>query len=156
MSGVRIPLRPLGYDHFRRSNRVRVLRLLAVLTLCGMGAAAAPLPVAAPHTQQNLLVLNVPTEPATDSAASLAVIDAVCDRVTAMARYKVMVVPKAKICEALTQSGFPCTALLTANQASQLAKALGVNSYNVGKVGHNGGHLVADVRIISGSSVFLY
>src|SRR5262245_11750294 len=154
MSGVRIPLRPLGYDHFRRSNRVRVLRLVAVLTLCGMGAAAAQLAVPQTQNLEKLLILNVPAEPATDSAASLAVIDAVRDRLTAMARYKVMVVPKAKICEALTQSGFPCTALLTANQASQLAKALGVNSYNVGKVGHNGGHLVADVRIISGSSAF--
>jgi tetratricopeptide (TPR) repeat protein len=71
-----------------------------------------------------------------------------------MARYKVMVVPKAKICEALTQSGFPCGALLTPNQAAQLSKALGVNSYNIGSVGHNGGHLIADVRIISGSSGF--
>jgi tetratricopeptide (TPR) repeat protein len=133
---------------------VRALRLFAVLSLAGAGAAEAQLAVPQTQNLEKLLILNVPADPSSDSALAMPVIDAARDRLTAMARYKVMVVPKAKICEALTQSGFPCTALLTQQQAQQLAKALGVNSYNTGSVGHNGGHLVANVRIISGSSGF--
>jgi len=133
---------------------VRALRLFAVLSLAGAGAAEAQLAVPQTQNLEKLLILNTPAEPSSDSALAMPVIDAARDRLTAMARYKVMVVPKAKICEALTQSGFPCNALLTQQQAQQLAKALGVNSYNTGSVGHNGGHLVANVRIISGSSGF--
>jgi tetratricopeptide (TPR) repeat protein len=128
--------------------------LFAVLSLAGAGAAEAQLAVPQTQNLEKLLILNTPADPSTDSALAMPVIDAARDRLTAMARYKVMVVPKAKICEALTQSGFPCNALLTQQQAQQLAKALGVNSYNTGSVGHNGGHLVANVRIISGSSGF--
>jgi tetratricopeptide (TPR) repeat protein len=133
---------------------VRVFRLIAVLTLGGAGAAAAQLP--APQTQnlERLLILNVPAEPASDSAAAVAVIDAMRDRLIQLARYKVTVIPRAKICEALLQSGFPCTALLTDQQASQLSKALGVNSYNIGHVGRSGGRLGAAVRIISGGAGF--
>ncbi len=65
-----------------------------------------------------------------------------------------MVIPKAKICEALTQSGFPCNALLTDQQATQLAKALSVNSFNIGRITRESGHLKAAVRIISGGSGF--
>jgi tetratricopeptide (TPR) repeat protein len=119
-----------------------------------VGAAEAQLAVPQTQNLEKLLILNVLAEPASDSLVAIAVIDAVRDRLTAMARYKVMVVPKAKICEALTQSGFPCGALLTPNQAAQLSKALGVNSYNTGRVGHRGGHLVADVKITSGGSGF--
>jgi tetratricopeptide (TPR) repeat protein len=131
-----------------------VFRLLAVLTLGGVGTAAAQLAVPQTQNLEKLLILNVPADQPSDSLVSIAVIDAMRDRLIQMARYKVNIIPKAKICEALTQSGFPCTALLSEQQASQLARALGVNSYNVGHVGHTGGHLVAAVRIVSGGSGF--
>lgn len=133
---------------------MRVFRLLAVLTLGGVGAAAAQLAVPQTQNLEKLMILNIPADQPSDSLVSIAVIDAMRDRLIQMARYKVNIIPKAKICEALTQSGFPCTALLSEQQASQLARALGVNSYNVGHVGHTGGHLVAAMRIISGGSGF--
>lgn len=133
---------------------MRVLRLLVVLTLSGASVAAAQLAVPQTQNLEKLLILNVPVDPPSDSLVAVAVIDAFRERLLGMARYKVMVIPKAKICEALTQSGFPCTALLTEQQASQLAKALGVNSYNIGRVSHSGGHLGASVRIISGGAGF--
>jgi tetratricopeptide (TPR) repeat protein len=131
-----------------------VLRLLAVLTLGSVSAAAAQLAVPQTQNLEKLLILNVPADQPSDSLVSIAVIDAMRDRLIQLARYKVNIIPKAKICEALTQSGFPCTALLSEQQASQLARALGVNSYNIGHVGHTGGHLVAAMRIISGGSGF--
>lgn len=133
---------------------MRVLRLIAVLTLGGAGAVAGQLAVPQTQNLERLLILNVPAEPASDSVAAVAVIDATRERLIQLARYKVTVIPKAKICEALTQSGFPCNALLTDQQASQLAKALGVNSYNIGSVGRSGGRLGAAVRIISGGAGF--
>lgn len=133
---------------------MRVFRLLAVLSLCGVGAAAAQLAVPQTQNLEKLLILNIPADQPADSAIAIAVIDATRERLTAVARYKVNVIPKTKICEALTQSGFPCSALLTEQQAAQLSRALGVNSYNIGHVGHTGGHLVAFIRIISGASGF--
>jgi tetratricopeptide (TPR) repeat protein len=128
--------------------------LIVVLCLGGAGAAAAQLAVPQSQNLEKLLFLNVPVEPASDSLVAIAVIDAARDRLIQLARYKVMVIPKAKICEALTQSGFPCSALLTDQQASQLSKALGINSYNIGQVGRSGGRLGATVRIISGGAGF--
>jgi tetratricopeptide (TPR) repeat protein len=71
-----------------------------------------------------------------------------------LARYKALVIPKNKICDALTQSGFPCDGLMTDVQAGQLARALSINSYDTGILEHQGGQLVAKVRIISGASGF--
>ncbi len=133
---------------------MRVLRLIAVLTLGGAGVAAAQLAVPQNQNLEKLLILTVPVEPASDSMIGVTVIDAMRDRLTQLARYKVTVIPKAKICEALTQSGFPCNALLTDQQAAQLSKALSVNSYNIGHVSHSGGHFTASVRIISGGAGF--
>ena len=133
---------------------MRVFRLIAVLTLGTVSAAAAQLAVPQTQNLEKLLILNVPADQPSDSLVAIAVIDAMRDRLNQLARYKVNIIPKAKICEALTQSGFPCTALLSEQQASQLARALGVNSYNIGHVGHTGGHLVAALRIISGGSGF--
>jgi tetratricopeptide (TPR) repeat protein len=128
--------------------------LIVVLCLGGAGAAAAQLAVPQSQNLEKLLILNVPVEPASDSLVAVAVIDAARDRLIQLARYKVMIISKAKICEALMQSGFPCSALLTDQQASQLAKALGINSYNVGQVSRSGGRLGATVRIISGGAGF--
>jgi tetratricopeptide (TPR) repeat protein len=131
-----------------------VFRLIAVLAMSGAGVAAAQLAAPQSPTLERLLILNVPVEPASDSLAAVAVIDAARDRLIQLARYKVNVIPRAKICEALMQSGFPCTALLTDQQSSQLSKALGVNSYNIGQVRRSGSGFGATVRIISGAAGF--
>src|SRR5512142_2298253 len=89
-----------------------------------------------------------------ESAASVATMDAARARLVQLARYKALVVPKTKICEALQQSGFPCDGLMTDIQAGQLARALGINSYTTGQLERSGGQVIAKVRVISGASGF--
>jgi Tfp pilus assembly protein PilF len=83
----------------------------------------------------------------TDSAGAIALADAVRDRVTALAKNMVLVVPKAKLCEALKASGFPCDGLLDDQQAKQLARFLQVHSYLTGTYSKKGATLAADVHM---------
>jgi tetratricopeptide (TPR) repeat protein len=129
-----------------------MLRLAVLLAIGAASAAPAQLAVTQPTERLLLLPLSV-TTPA-DSATSITVMDAVRERVAQLARYKVIVIPKAKICEALTASGFTCDILLDDRGASDLARFLTAQSYNRGSLTRNGGVLSADVRIISGSSGF--
>jgi tetratricopeptide (TPR) repeat protein len=101
---------------------------------------------------ERLLILPFMASPA-DSAASIALADAVRDRVNALVKSKVMVVPKTKLCEALAQSGFSCNGLLDDQQAKQLARFLQVHSYVTGAFAKSGSNLTADVQMIDiGSS----
>ena len=85
---------------------------------------------------------------AADSVGSIALANAVRDRVNALAKNKVMVVPRAKLCEALGASGFPCDVLLDDQQARQLARFLQVHSYLTGSYVKKGATLEADVHLI--------
>lgn len=108
--------------------------------------AAAQL--AAPQApSQRLLVLPFEAS-AADSAGSIALADAVRDRLTALTKNRVLVVPKAKLCEALAASGFPCNGLLDDQQARQLARFLQVHAYLTGDYVKNGTALTAEVRLI--------
>ena len=129
---------------------MRVLRVLAVLTFGAAMAAQAQLAITQPTEKLLLLPLSV-TTPA-DSAASITTMDVARARVVQLARYKALVIPKAKICNALQQSGFPCDGLMTEVQAGQLAHALSINNYNTGILQRAGGQIVAKMRIISGAS----
>jgi len=131
---------------------VRVLRVLAVLTFGAAVAAQAQLAITQPTEKLLLLPLSVITP--SDSAASIATMDVARARLVQLARYKATVIPKPKICDALTQSGFPCDGLMTDVQAGQLARALSINNYNTGVLQRAGGQLVARMRIISGGSGF--
>jgi tetratricopeptide (TPR) repeat protein len=131
---------------------VRVLRILAVLSAGVVGSAAAQL--AAPQPTEKLLVLPLGVANAADSAASIATMDVARARIISLARYKVNVIPKAKLCEVLQQSGFGCDVLITPQQAEQLAKALGINSYTGGLLTHPGNLYIAKVHIVSGASGF--
>ncbi|PYP13774.1 MAG: hypothetical protein DMD54_15835 [Gemmatimonadetes bacterium] len=115
-------------------------------------AAAATAQLAAPQQPtQRLLVL--PFQAASvDSAGSIALADAVRDRITSLAKAKVSVVAKAKLCEALKASGFPCDGLLDDQQARQLARFLQVNAYITGMYAKTGTTLTATVRLIDISS----
>ncbi|HSD31553.1 MAG TPA: tetratricopeptide repeat protein [Gemmatimonadales bacterium] len=130
---------------------MRAFRVLAVLTLGVAVGAQAQLAVQQPT--EKLLLLPLPVAPA-DSATSIATMDAARARLIQLARYKAMVIPKAKICEALQQSGFPCDGLMSDVQAGQLARALGINSYTTGQLQRGGGEIVARIRVISGASGF--
>ena len=130
---------------------MRVLRLLAVLTAGAAAGLAAQL--AAPQPTEKLLVLPL-SAIAADSAASIATTDAARARIISLARYKVNVIPKAKLCEVLQQSGFGCDVLITPQQAEQLSKALGINSYTGGWLTHPANLYIAKVHIVSGASGF--
>ena len=129
---------------------MRALPFAVALTVCVATTAAAQL--AAPQApSQRLLVLPLAAS-AADSAGSIALSDAVRDRLTALTKNKVLVVPKAKLCEALAASGFPCNGLLDDQQARQLARFLQVHAYVTGNYGKNGNALIADVHLIDISS----
>lgn len=125
---------------------MRALHIVVALTIGVASTAAAQL--AAPQApSQRLLVLPFQAS-AADSAASIALADAIRDRLTALAKSKVMVVPKAKLCEALKASGFPCDGLLDDQQARQLARFLQVHAYLTGTYKKEGSTPTADVRLI--------
>ena len=123
-----------------------------VIALSTAVAATATAQLAAPQQPtQRLLVLPFQAS-AADSAGSIALADAVRDRITSLAKAKVSVIAKAKLCEALKASGFPCDGLLDDQQARQLARFLQVNAYVSGKYAKSGTTLSADVRLIDISS----
>jgi len=131
---------------------VRALQFAVALTI-GAATTAPAQQLAAPQQPTvRLLILPFLASQA-DSATSIALADAVRDRVNALVKSKVMVVPKAKLCEALQQSGFPCNGLLDDQQARQLARFLQVHSYVTGSFVKNGASLTAEVQMIDiGSS----
>src|SRR5438552_3781891 len=116
--------------------------------------AAAPAQLAITQPTEKLLVLPLAVASPADSAASVATMDLARERLTALARYKVLTVPKAKICEALQASGFTCDILLAEQQASQLARSLSVNAYTTGLLSRNSASYTAKIRISEGSSGF--
>lgn len=124
---------------------------LFVMVLAGTASIASAQLAARQEPQVKLLVLPFQAANA-DSAASIALADAVRDRVAALTRGKVVTVPKTKLCEALSASGFPCNILLDPQQASQLARFLQVNAYVTGTFEKSGSNLVANVRVIDISS----
>src|SRR5256886_6201192 len=69
---------------------------------------------------QKLLVLPLTPKSAADSVFSIAVTDVAREKLAGMARYKVQVIPKPKLCEALKASDYPCDVLLDETQANQL------------------------------------
>ena len=125
---------------------MRALQFAVALTVGVATTAVAQL--AAPQApSQRLLVLPFEAS-AADSAGSIALADLVRDRLTALTKNKVLIVPKAKLCEALAASGFPCNGLLDDQQARQLARFLQVHAYLTGKYVKEGSSLRADVHLI--------
>ena len=125
---------------------MRAIQFVVALTLGVTTSAVAQL--AAPQApSQRLLILPLQAS-AADSAGSIALANAVRDRVTALAKNKVMVVPRAKLCEALQASGFPCDVLLDDQQAKQLARFLQVHAYLIGQYEKKGATLAADVHLV--------
>ena len=123
---------------------MRLLRLVAGLVLGGGSAATAQLAIQQPTEKLLLLPLAVKT-PA-DSGVSIATMDAARARLEQLAKYKVLVIPKAKLCDALKASDFACDVLLDDAQALLLARFLNVNAYTIGTLERSSG-LVAHIRV---------
>ncbi len=130
---------------------MRALQFAVALSL-GVAATATAQLAAPQQPTERLLILPFMASSA-DSAASIALADAVRARVTALVKSKILVVTKAKLCEALAASGFGCDGLLDDQQARQLARFLQVHAYVTGDFKKNGTTLTADVQMIDiGSS----
>src|SRR2546422_4447290 len=112
-----------------------------------LAAAAAPAQLAVQQPTEKLLLLPLAAKTPTDSVTSVAVMDLAREKLAQLVRYKVMVVPKQKLCEALKASDFVCDVLLDESQANLLAKFLTVNAYTTGTFEHNGATLVARIRV---------
>jgi tetratricopeptide (TPR) repeat protein len=123
---------------------VRLLRLVAGL-MCV--AAAAPAQLAYQQPAEKLLLLALTVKAPADSAMSIAVMDAAREKLGQMARYKVQVIPKPKLCEALKASDYTCDVLLDETQANQLGRFLTVNAYTTGTLERTGGTLTAALRV---------
>src|SRR5256885_6318425 len=141
------PSSPIGVsDRNVRTARVRLLRWVV-----GMGcvATAAPAQVSyqAQQPTQKLLVLPLTPKSAADSVFSIAVTDVAREKLAGMARYKVQVIPKPKLCEALKASDYPCDVLLDETQANQLGRFLSVNGYTIGTLERSGGTITATIRV---------
>ena len=123
---------------------MRILRLVAGL-VCIAASARAQLATQQPSIKVLVLPLTVKT-PA-DSALSIAVMDVAREKLGSSARYKVQVIPKPKLCEALAASDYACNVLLDETQANQLARFLNVNAYTTGALDHSGNTLTATIRV---------
>jgi len=78
---------------------------------------------------------------------SIAVMDVAREKLGSMAKYKIQVIPKAKLCEALKASDYTCDVLLDETQANQLGRFLSVNAYTSGTLERSGGAITATVRV---------
>jgi len=123
---------------------VRILRLVAGL-VCIAASARAQLATQQPSIKVLVLPLTVKT-PA-DSGVSIAVMDVAREKLGSMARYKVQVIPKPKLCEALAASDYACNVLLDETQANQLARFLNVNAYTTGALERSGNTPTATIRV---------
>lgn len=135
---------------------MRIFRLVAVLGIGAAGVGSGQRPSTQPQPEK-LLMLPFPVTGGADSATSIHTMDVAREKLAGMARYKVTVIPKPKICEALTASGFPCDGLMDEQQVRQLARFLQVDAFTVGVLTKSGSSLAARVRVIDvGGSGFAY
>ncbi len=126
---------------------MRALQFVVALTV-GVATTAVAQLAAPQQPSERLLILPLMWGTSADSAGVITLSDAVRDRVTQLVKNKVLVVTKAKLCEALLQSGFGCNGLLDDQQARQLARFLQVHAYVTGAYSKSGANLGADVQMI--------
>jgi len=127
-----------------RIARVRTLGLVAGL-MCVAAVSQAQLGYQQPT--EKLLILPVNAKTPADSALSIAVMDVARDKLLGMARYKIQVIPKPKLCEALAASDYACNVLLDETQGSQLARFLNVNAYTTGTLERSGNSYAISIRV---------
>ena len=123
------------------------MRIVPLVALLGGLVTAAPAQLAYQAPAEKLLVLPLMVKTPADSVMSIAVMDAARDKLGGMARSRVQVIPKPKLCEALKASDYPCDVLLDETQANQLARFLTVNAYSTGTLERSAGALTARLRI---------
>ena len=119
-----------------------------VAALAAGTAASAAGQITPQQPTEKLLIVPLPVTGGADSLTSLRVMDLARERLDRMARYRVQVIPKTKICEAMSASGFPCDVLMDQQQARQLARFLDADAYITGVIAKEGTSLVAHLRVV--------
>jgi len=131
------------------------LRVAAALAVIATAPVEAQLAVTLPT--EKLLLVPLPVTGGADSALSVRAMDVARERLSKLVASKVIVIPKPKICEALSASGFTCDGLMDDQQARQLARFLQVDAYDVGTLSRDGSALAARIRLLDiGGSGFAY
>ncbi|HXF96047.1 MAG TPA: tetratricopeptide repeat protein, partial [Gemmatimonadales bacterium] len=134
---------------------MRSLVLAGVVAAGVAGDLAAQLAVQRPT--EKFLMVPLPVRGGADSVTSIRVVDLTRERLDKLARYKVAVIPKQKICEALAASGFPCDQPMDQQQTRQLARFLDADAFLVGSLSREGGALTAHLRVVDqGGAGFAY
>lgn len=131
------------------------MRLVRWVVGLGCIATAAPAQVSYQQPTDKLLILPLIVKSQADSAFSIAAMDAARAKLVSSARYKIQVITKPKLCEALKASDYACDVLLDETQANQLARFLSVNAYTIGWLERSGGAISATIRVrdIGGSGM---
>ena len=125
------------------------MRSFVLVAVLAAGSAASAVSQIAPQQPtEKLLIVPLPVAGGADSLTSLRVTDLTRERIDRIARYRVQVIPKAKICEAMSASGFPCDVLMDQQQARQLARFLDADAYVTGVLSREGGSLLARLRTV--------
>ena len=127
------------------------MRVIVVLAGLAMMATSAQAQLAVQQPTEKIAVLPLGVAAPADSAASVQAMDVARSRLEALAKYKVYVVPKNKLCEILTQSGYTCDELLDADESRTLARHLQLNAYTLGRLERRGTVLVAQMRVMDNS-----
>jgi tetratricopeptide (TPR) repeat protein len=123
------------------------VRLVGLVVALALAATAAPAQLQYTPPAEKLLVLPLNVKTAADSALSIAVTDVAREKLGSMARSRVQVIPKSKLCEALKASDYPCDILMDETQANQLGRFLSVNAYTTGTLERGTGTLIARIRV---------
>ncbi len=123
------------------------MRTLGVVAGLMCVAAVSQAQLGYQQPTEKLLILPVMVKSTADSALSIAVMDVARDKLLGMARYKIQVIPKPKLCEALAASDYACNVLLDETQASQLARFLNVNAYSTGTLEKSGNSYNITLRV---------
>ena len=124
---------------------MRLLRWVVGLG-CVATAASAQVSYQPQQPTEKLLILPLTVKLPADSAFSVAVMDVAREKLGQTAKYKIQVIPKPKLCEALKASDYPCDVLLDETQANQLGRFLSVNAYTSGTLERSGGTITATIR----------
>ena len=133
------------------------LRLLGCFLLLQAVVPRAPAQLAIQIPTTRLLILPLGVSAPADSATSVGTMNVAREKLATIAKYKVVVITKRQLCEALSASGFPCDVLLDDAQSRLLGRLLNAQAYTTGVLEHRGASLTARIRVVDiGSSGFAF
>lgn len=126
-----------------------VLGLALVLPPLAARPAAGQLAVN--RSSERVLFLVPQPQGGLDTAYAVELAEQVRRRLSTQMRHKLVVITDDQICQALTASGYPCDAILTAADADRLAGFLQADAYLFGRVWEQQSRPMARFRLVDNS-----